>query len=82
MERLNESLRTAVVLLGALRRGGMRWTPLVRVGYRASTPWRVHSMIYWLVGLGYVDRPRRGVYEVTEKGRALLEALPRPRKGN
>jgi predicted transcriptional regulator len=81
MERLNESLRTAAVLLGALGRGEMRWTDLVRVGYQASTPWRVHSIICWLVGLGYVHRPRRGVYMVTERGRALLEALPKPRKG-
>jgi len=81
MERLDESLRTATVLLGALSRGGMRWTPLVKIGYQASTPWRVHSMIYWLVGNGYIDHPARGVYEVTERGNALLEVLSRRHGG-
>lgn len=75
MERLDESLRTAAILLDTLKRGEMRWTQLVKTGYRSSTPWRVHHLIYWLVEQGAVTRPDRGVYTLTDEGRTLLNAL-------
>lgn len=75
MERLNESLHTMTLLLDTLKRGEMRWTQLVKTGYRSSTPWRVHHLIYWLVERGAIARPERGVYALTEEGKALLQAL-------
>jgi predicted transcriptional regulator len=75
LERLNESLQTAAMLLNTLKRGEMRWTQLVKAGYRSSTPWRVHHLIYWLVEQGAIKRPDRGVYTLTEEGETLLEAL-------
>jgi predicted transcriptional regulator len=75
LERLNESLQTMTTLLDALKRGEMRWTQLVKTGYRSSTPWRVHHLIYWLVEQGAVARPERGIYTLTEEGQALLQAL-------
>jgi len=32
----------------------------------------------WLLGEGYLDRPARGVYRITEHGSLLLSALPAP----
>ncbi len=75
MERLNESLHTLAILLDTLKRGEVRWTPLVKAGYRCSTPWRVHHLLNWLVEQGAVERPDRGVYALTEEGQTLLHAL-------
>ena len=75
MERLDESLQTITVLLDALRRDELRWTQLVKIGYRAATPWRVHHLICWLVEQGAVRHPYRGVYALTNEGRTLLNAL-------
>ncbi len=75
MERLNENLRTAAILLDALKCGELRWTQFVRAGYTQSSPWQVHSLIHWLVDHGFVDRPGRGVYAITGDGKALLTAL-------
>ncbi len=79
MSRLDESLRTARLILEELAEAPSHWTPLVTAAHQESTPWRVHTMIYWLLGLGYVDRPTRGVYAITVKGRQLLGALDEPR---
>ncbi len=32
-------------------------------------------IIRWLLEKGYVERPERGVYSITEKGRALPKSI-------
>jgi predicted transcriptional regulator len=74
-ERLNDRLGTARVVLEALARGPMRWTPLTKLVLRSSTPWKSQTTLEWLLREGYVTRPSRGVYRITETGSLLLRAL-------
>jgi hypothetical protein len=78
VKRFTGLIDTVEAILGAVDEGEGRWTPVVRSALRTSTPWRVHATIYWLLDQGYLTRPSRGVYKVTERGRLLLQALGRP----
>ena len=75
-EHLDEKLRVARIVLQKLRDGPMRWTPLTKAILRESmTPWKAQSILDWLRRRGYVERPQRGVYRITEKGRRFLDTL-------
>ena len=75
-ERLDEKLRVARIVLQKLRDGPMRWTPLTKAILRESmTPWKAQSILDWLRRRDYVERPQRGVYRITEKGRRFLDTL-------
>lgn len=75
-ERLDEKLSAARTVLGMLRDGPMRWTPLTKAILRkSSTPWKSQSILDWLRARGYVDRPERGLYRITEKGLRFLDTL-------
>jgi len=75
-KRLDEQLRVARLVLEKLRDGPLRWTPLMKATLSSSgTPSTFRSTIYWLIEHDYVERPERGVYCITQKGRHLLEAL-------
>lgn len=75
-ERLDEKLEIAGIVLRMLRDGPMRWTPLTKAILReSSTPWKAQSILDWLLRRGYVERPERGVYRITEKGLRFLETL-------
>ncbi len=76
--RFGDLIETAEAILEAVETGGGRWTQVVRSALRTSTPWRVHTTIYWLLDSGYLKRPSRGVYRVTERGSLLLRALKEP----
>ena len=78
MERFKACLATVAAILGALESGHMRWTPLTRIVVQSSTPWRAQAVLEWLLGEGYLDRPARGVYRITEHGSLLLSGLPAP----
>jgi len=69
-------LRGALETVASSPAGRIRWTPLVTSLYKLdSTPWRVHTMICWLTAEGYLRRPSRGTYSLTERGEKLREAL-------
>ncbi len=73
------TLRRALETIGHSPGGRIHWTPLIKEMYQgATTPWQVHTMIYWLWREGYISRPGRGVYELTKRGSSLLEALADP----
>ena len=73
------TLRNALEIIDHSPGGSIRWTPLVKEMYRGTdTPWQVHTMISWLRREGYVRRPKRGLYTLTTRGSALLEALTNP----
>ena len=75
-ERLNEKLRVASIVLRELREGPMRWTPLLKATIEGSpSPWKAENIIGWLRRKGYIERPERGLYVITEKGRRFLETL-------
>ena len=74
--RFDEKLKVARIILETLAVGPMNWTPLTRLILRRSTPWKSQSTLDWLLREGYVERPQRGVYAITERGRRFLEAMP------
>jgi predicted transcriptional regulator len=78
MRRFAACLGTVAAILGALEQGPMRWTPLTRMVVQSSTPWRVQAVLEWLLEEGYLDRPTRGLYGITERGGLLLAALRAP----
>lgn len=75
-ERFDDRLRVAHIVLKALAKGSLNWTPLTRLILKWSTPWKAQSTLDWLMREGYIERPDRGVYVITEKGRRFLEAMP------
>jgi predicted transcriptional regulator len=75
-EWLNDRLGTARVVLEAVMREPMRWTPLTKLILQSSTPWKAQATLEWLLKEGYLERPSRGIYRITEMGALLLKALP------
>jgi len=75
-ERFNDRLRVTRIVLRALAERSMNWTPLTKLILKWSTPWKAQSTLDWLVREGYVERPEKGVYVISEKGRRFLEAIP------
>ena len=75
-ERLDKKLKAAKIVLKNLSGGPMRWTPLVKATLRGSpTPWKFQTIMSWLLVQGYIERNGRGVYGITDKGRAFLKSL-------
>jgi predicted transcriptional regulator len=64
VKRLDEKLRIARIMLEKLSEGPIRWTPL-----------KAQVIIKWLLSNGYISRPERGVYQITEKGYKFLKAI-------
>ena len=75
MKRFKARLATVKSILGCLSAEPCRWTPLMRRVLMGSTPWVAQSTLDWLHKEGYVERPSRGLYRLTEKGKLLLDAL-------
>lgn len=48
---------------------------MMRKVLETSTPWVAQSTLDWLLREEYVERPSRGLYRLTEKGRLLLDVL-------
>ena len=75
-ERLNKQLKVARIVLKLLSEGDMRWTSLTKNVLRESpTPWKAQSILRWLLEHGYVERPERGLYRITNKGLEFLRTL-------
>jgi len=73
-DRFDERLATIRLILAALERSPSQWTPLVRKVMVSSTPWLTQTCLEWLLSNGYLERPRRGQYGLTDKGLELLGA--------
>ncbi|MBC8223599.1 hypothetical protein H8E65_03350 [Candidatus Bathyarchaeota archaeon] len=73
--RIDDRLDVARTILDALEREPARWTPLTRLALKHTTPWKAQAALEWLLRKGYVERPLRGVYEITERGTHLLRVL-------
>ena len=75
-ERLNKQLKVAGIVLKLLNKEDMRWTSLTKaVLVESPTPWKVQSILRWLLKQGYVERPERGLYRITKKGIEFLKTL-------
>jgi predicted transcriptional regulator len=76
VKRLDEKLRIARIMLEKLSEGPIRWTPLMKMVVKESpSPWKAQVIIKWLLSNGYISRPERGVYQITEKGYKFLKAI-------
>jgi hypothetical protein len=57
-ERLNKQLKVPGIALELLSRGDMSWTPLTKAVLKKSpTPWKVQSILRWLLDHEYLERP-------------------------
>lgn len=67
------------VILGALRKGDVRWTALEKKVLTAchslATRTRFDNRLRYLLQKEYVERVSRGVYRVTEKGTKYMEVI-------
>jgi DNA-binding PadR family transcriptional regulator len=74
--RLNKQLKVARIVLELLSRGDMHWTPLTKAVLKESpTPWKVQSILRWLLDHKYIERPDRGLYRIKKKGLEFLRTL-------
>lgn len=53
----------------------IHWTPLTKKILITSTPWVAQTSLEWLLSEKYIERPTRGKYIITEKGKLLLKSL-------
>jgi len=75
-ERLNKQLKVAGIVLELLSWGDMRWTPLTKAVLKKSpTPWKVQSILRWLLEHQYIERLERGLYRITKKGLKFFKTL-------
>ena len=74
-KRFDDRLRVTRIILKALTKSSLNWTPLTKLILKWSTPWKAQSTLEWLVREGYIERPERGVYKITEKGKRFLEVI-------
>ncbi|PVX24526.1 MAG: hypothetical protein CW691_07360 [Candidatus Bathyarchaeum sp.] len=67
------------VILGALRRGDVRWTALEKrvltTCHSLATRTRFDNRLRYLLKKEYVERVCRGVYSITEKGEKYREVI-------
>ena len=75
MKRFKKRMATIKVILMTLEDSPYHWTPLMKKVLKSSTPWIAQSTLDWLRREGYIERPSRGHYFLTEKGELLLETL-------
>ena len=65
-------------ITGNLKDEPRRWTELLELTLRdRGTPETFRSILYFLMEHNYVERPKRGVYQITEKGLRYLNLLSR-----
>jgi len=75
-EVLDKKLSIARIALERLRERPMRGTQLTKIIVKESpSPWKAQVIIKWLRENGYVESPERGIYCISEKGRALLKSI-------
>ena len=75
-ERLDKKLNIARIVLDKLKEGPMKWTQLTKIIVKkSSSPWQAQIIIRWLLENGYIERPERGLYFITERGKDLLKYI-------
>jgi predicted transcriptional regulator len=73
---VDETHRVAEIILGQLMEKSRRWTELEKLTTKSSPTYgRFQTTLKWLQQNGYVNKAGRGVYEITEKGKAFFALL-------
>ena len=76
---LDRFMKQAALILNYLTEqpgGEARWRELhdsYQTHLAGESLWR--RVFEWLLHYGYLEKPRRGLYRITQRGRELLEAL-------
>ncbi len=67
------------VILGALKRGPVRWTALenkvLTTCYSLATRTRFDDRLRYLLKKEYIERISRGVYRITKNGTKYMEVI-------
>jgi len=75
-KRGRDQLEVAGIILDELSKGPMRRTPLMKeVLKRSPSPSSFNHILEWLLEDGYIERPERGLYQISERGLLLLKAV-------
>ncbi|HIH88814.1 TPA: hypothetical protein HA344_06370 [Candidatus Bathyarchaeota archaeon] len=73
------TLRSALETVDEAPGGSIHWTDLVKKMCSVNpSMWQINTMICYLRREHYLRRPERGVYTMSKRGAALLEALNDP----
>ncbi len=73
---VDETHRVAKIILEQLMEKPRRWTELEKLTTKSSPTYgRFQTTLKWLQQNGYVNKAGRGVYEITEKGKAFYALL-------
>lgn len=74
---VNDRLRVAKIILGILNdEGPQRWSNLEKETTRKSPTYaKFQATLQWLLKSRYIKRVKRGLYDITEKGRKLCDAI-------
>jgi predicted transcriptional regulator len=75
LKRFDKRVETIKTILLCIEDHPARYTTIIVTAMRDSTPWVTQTGLKWLLKERYIERPRRGIYKITEKGRNLLQAL-------
>ena len=66
----------AKIILEHLIKKSRRWTELEKLTTKSSPTYgRFQTTLKWLQQNGYINKAGRGVYEITEKGKAFFALL-------
>jgi len=75
LKRFEKRVETIKTILQCIENHPARYTTIIVTAMRDSTPWVTQTGLKWLLKERYIERPERGIYKITEKGRRLLRAL-------
>jgi len=67
------------IILKTLKKGRVRWTDLEKkvlaTCHPSATRTRFDNRLRYLLKKGYVERVRRGIYQITENGEKYMEII-------
>lgn len=76
MTLIDRKMKLVRIVLSKLEKQPRRWTELLKLTLiDCGTPDTFKSIITFLLKHNYVERPERGLYQITQKGRDFLKTL-------
>lgn len=65
-----------IILEKLIEKKEMRWTSLMKATMKhCGTPHTYGTIMEWLLKNEYIERPKRGLYRITDKGKELLKSI-------
>ena len=73
---VDETHRVAKIILEQLKEKPRRWTELEKLTTKSSPTYgRFQTTLKWLQQNGYVNKPEKGLYEISNKGKSFYALL-------